>query len=246
MDAIIDLTDAVMVARGDLGVEIPPENVPAVQKKIVRKCRALGKPVIVATQMLESMIESPQPTRAEASDVATAIYDGTDCVMLSAETAAGAHPIEAVSMMNRIAISVEADDLYRRIMDADHPQTDADNVGDAITAAAYHVTTDVNAAAIINYTTSGSTALRMARHRPTVPLLCLTPTPQTARRLTLSYGVRPVVCEDIGDFDSMVSMASHIAKDKDLASEEQRLVITAGVPFGTPGSTNILRVAKIQ
>ena len=246
LDAIIDLTDAVMVARGDLGVEIPPENVPAVQKKIVRKCRALGKPVIVATQMLESMIESPQPTRAEASDVATAIYDGTDCVMLSAETAAGAHPIEAVSMMNRIAISVEADDLYRRIMDADHPQTDADNVGDAITAAAYHVTTDVNAAAIINYTTSGSTALRMARHRPTVPLLCLTPTPQTARRLTLSYGVRPVVCEDIGDFDSMVSMASHIAKDKDLAREGQRLVITAGVPFGTPGSTNILRVAKIQ
>jgi pyruvate kinase len=246
LDAIVELTDAVMVARGDLGVEIPPEHVPAVQKRIVRKCRALGKPVIVATQMLESMIESPQPTRAEASDVATAIYDGADCVMLSAETAAGAYPVEAVSMMDRIAVSVEGDDLYRRIMDADHPATDTDNVGDAITAAAYHVTTDVSATAIVNYTTSGSTALRMARHRPTVPLLCLTPTDATARRLALSYGVRAVVTDKLDNFDDMVSIASTIAKDKDFAKIDQRLVITAGVPFGTPGSTNILRVARVK
>lgn len=246
LEEIVKLTDAVMVARGDLGVEIPPENVPAVQKKIVRLCRALGKPVIVATQMLESMIESPQPTRAEASDVATAIYDGTDCVMLSAETAAGAYPVEAVSMMDRIAISVEADDLYRRIMDADHPLTDSHNVGDAITAAAYHVANDVSASAIVNYTTSGSTAIRMARHRPSVPILCLTALEQTARRLALSYGVRPMITKDISNFDDMVTIASDTARDKNFAESGQRLVITAGVPFGTPGSTNILRVVKVS
>jgi pyruvate kinase len=235
-----------MVARGDLGVEIPPENVPAAQKKIVRACRALGKPVIVATQMLESMIESPQPTRAEASDVAIAIYDGADCVMLSAETAAGAYPVEAVSMMDRIATSVEKDELYRKIMDADHPHTETMNVGDSITAAAYHVATDVNAAAIVNYTTSGSTALRTARHRPTVPVLCLTENEVTARRMALSYGVRPVLTIDVDNFDDMVTRASRIARTKKFAEKGDRLVITAGVPFGTIGSTNILRIAKVE
>ena len=246
LDDILKLTDAIMVARGDLGVEIPPENVPAAQKRIIRACRALGKPVIVATQMLESMIESPQPTRAEASDVATAIYDGADCVMLSAETAAGAYPVEAVSMMDRIATSVEKDALYRKIMDADHPDTETMNVGDSITAAAYHVAVDVNAVAIVNYTTSGSTALRTARHRPTVPVLCLTENEGTARRLALSYGVRPVVTMDIDNFDDMVTRASRIARAKKFAEKGDRLVITAGVPFGTVGSTNILRIAKVE
>ena len=246
LDAILKLTDAIMVARGDLGVEIPPENVPAAQKRIVRACRALGKPVIVATQMLESMIESPQPTRAEASDVATAIYDGTDCVMLSAETAAGQYPIEAVTMMDRIAQSVEQDGLYRTIMDADHPDTETLNVGDSITAAAYHVATDVGAAAIVNYTTSGSTALRTARHRPTVSILCLTESEGTARLLALSYGVRPVVTMDVDNFDDMVTRASRIARTKGFADKGDRIVITAGVPFGTVGSTNVLRIAKVE
>ena len=243
---ILSLTDAIMIARGDLGVEIPSENVPAAQKKIVRACRTLGKPVIVATQMLESMIESPQPTRAEASDVATAIYDGTDCVMLSAETAAGQYPIESVSMMNRIAESVEHDPLYRTIMDADHPETEEKNVGDAVTAAAYQMAMDVDAVAIVNYTTSGSTALRTARHRPTVPTLCLTENETTARQLALSYGVRPVVTMDVDNFDDMVTRASRIARTKEFADKGDRLVITAGVPFGTVGSTNVVRVAKVE
>ncbi len=189
LDDILKLTDAIMVARGDLGVEIPSENVPVAQKKIIRACRTLGKPVIVATQMLESMIESPQPTRAEASDVATAIYDGADCVMLSAETAAGQYPVEAVKMMDRIAKSVEKDTLYRKIMDAEHPETETQSPSDSITAAAYHVAQDVNAKAIVNFTTSGSTALRTARHRPTVPIICLTESEKTARQLALSYGI---------------------------------------------------------
>ncbi len=246
LDDILKLTDAIMVARGDLGVEIPPENVPAAQKRIVRACRALGKPVIVATQMLESMIESPQPTRAEASDVATAIYDGADCVMLSAETAAGQYPIEAVSMMNRIAQSVEGDTLYRTIMDADHPKTETLNVGDSVTAASYQMAMDVDAAAIVNYTTSGSTTLRTARHRPTVPILCLTESEKTARRLALSYGVRPIVTKDATSFGAMVSSACEIAKMKNFASAGDRLVITAGVPFGTVGATNILHISIVE
>lgn len=246
LDEILTLTDAIMVARGDLGVEIPPEHVPAAQKRIVRACRTLGKPVIVATQMLESMIESPQPTRAEASDVATAIYDGTDCVMLSAETAAGDYPIEAVSMMNRIAESVEADKLYRTIMDADHPATEEMNIGDSVTASAYHIAADVRASAIVNYTTSGSTALRTARHRPTVPILCLTENKTTARQLALSYGVRPIVTNDAKSFGAMVSSACEISKSKNFASVGDRLVITAGVPFGTVGATNILHISIVE
>jgi len=246
LDEILELTDAIMVARGDLGVEIPPENVPAAQKKIVKACRALGKPVIVATQMLESMIESPQPTRAEASDVATAIYDGTDCVMLSAETAAGAYPVEAVSMMNRIAESVEHDPLYRTIMDADHPETTEKDIGDSVTASAYQIAIDVDAAAIVNYTTSGSTALRTARHRPTVPILCLTENTTTARQLALSYGVRPIVTNDVSSFAAMVSSACEIAKKKNFANSGNRLVITAGVPFGTVGATNILHISVVE
>jgi pyruvate kinase len=245
LHAIVDMSDAIMLARGDLGVEIPAEKVPAVQKHVVRACRDRGKPVIIATQMLESMINSPRPTRAEASDVATAIYDGTDAVMLSAETASGEYPLEAVSIMDRIANDVEKDDLYRKIMDAEHPDPDK-TPSDAITTAASNVAATVSAACIVNFTMSGSTELRTARERPTVPLLCLTPTPDVARRLQLSYGVHAVVTEDINSFDEMVRKAIALAVQHDMARTGQRLVITAGVPFGTPGSTNILRVAWVE
>ncbi len=245
LQQIVDLTDAVMLARGDLGVEIPAEKVPSVQKRVVRVCRQTGKPIIIATQMLESMISSPRPTRAEASDVATAIYDGTDAVMLSAETASGEYPLEAVSIMDKIAADVEKDILYRRIMDAEHPDPEK-NSSDAITAAASSVAMTINAAAIVNYTTSGSTTLRTARERPSVPVLCLTENLSTARRLQLSYGVYTVHTKDVDNFGDMVKKAVRLSLEHGIAQKGQRLVITAGVPFGTPGSTNILRVAWVE
>jgi pyruvate kinase len=243
-DAILDLVDGIMLARGDLGVEIPAEDVPAVQKKIVRKVRYAGKPMIVATQMLESMIENPTPTRAEASDVATAVYDGADCVMLSAETASGQYPLEAVSMMDRICQRVEADELYRHIMDADHPDATKD-ASDAITIAACEVAQTLKAACITNYTSSGSTALRTARQRPPMPILCLSHAMPTTRRLMLSYGVHAVFTEDKRTFDDAVETATKMAAEIGLAKSGQRIVMTAGVPFGTPGSTNIVRVAWV-
>ena len=245
LDEIIELSDGVMVARGDLGVELPAEDVPTIQKRIVRESRRAGKPVIVATQMLESMVSAPAPTRAEASDVATAVYDGADAVMLSAETAAGSYPVEAVSIMDRIARRVEHDPLYRTIMDAQHPdpqQTSAD----AITAAARQVAHTIQAAAIVTYTTSGSTTLRAARERPEVPILCLTSNIETARRLQLAYGVHSVHSADVTDFNEMVQKAARAAHEDGIAVEGQRLVITAGVPFGTPGNTNILRIAWVE
>ena len=245
LQVIIDMADAVMLARGDLGVEIPAEKVPSIQKHVVRMARQAGKPVIIATQMLESMISSPRPTRAEASDVATAIYDGTDAVMLSAETASGEYPLEAVSIMGKIAADVEKDMLYRKIMDAEHPDPDK-NSPDAITSAASWVAATVSAAAIVNYTTSGSTTLRTARERPTVPILCLTENMSVARRLQLSYGVYPVHTKDVDNFGDMVKKATRLAAEHRIAEKGQRLVITAGVPFGTPGSTNILRVAWVE
>lgn len=245
VDEIIALADAVMLARGDLGVEIPPEKVPSVQKHVVRVARDQGKPVIIATQMLESMISAPRPTRAEASDVATAIYDGADAVMLSAETASGEYPLEAVSIMDKIAQNVEVDALYRKIMDAEHP--DPENTpSDAITAAATQVAATIDAAAIVNYTMSGSTALRTARERPRTPILCLTNRVAVARRLQLSYGVYAVLTEDIDNFGDMVKKACELAREHDVAKAGARLVITAGVPFGTPGNTNILRVAWVD
>jgi pyruvate kinase len=244
LQELITLADGIMLARGDLGVELPAEDVPALQKRVVRTVRRAGKPVIVATQMLESMTASPAPTRAEASDVATAVYDGTDAVMLSAETAAGQYPIEAVSIMDRIARRVERDPLYRTIMDAEHPDPQR-TTGDAITAAARQVAATVSAAAICTYTTSGSTTLRAARERPNVPILCLTSELATARRLTLSYGVHAVITADVADFQEMVEKACRLAQADGIAESGQRLVITAGVPFGTPGNTNVLRVAWV-
>lgn len=244
-DSILELVDGIMLARGDLGVEIPAEDVPAVQKKIVRRVRQAGKPMVVATQMLESMIESPSPTRAEASDVATAVYDGTDAVMLSAETAAGNYPVEAVSIMSRICTRVEADDIYRTLMDTSHPDSMAD-ASDAITLAACQVAQTINAACITNYTSSGSTTLRTARQRPPMPILCLSHSEGTARRLMLSYGVVAVFTQDKKTFGEAVQTAVEMAAEIGLAQKGQRLVMTAGVPFGTPGSTNILRVAWIE
>ncbi len=244
LDEIIELSDAVMVARGDLGVELPPEDVPVMQKLIVRACRAKGKPVVVATQMLESMIEAPAPTRAEASDVATAIYDGADAVMLSAESAAGRYPVESVTMMDRIVTRVENDPYYRTIMNAEPIDPEATS-SDAITAAARQVADTISAKAIVTYTTSGSTSLRAARERPNVPILCLTENITTARKLAIAWGVQCVVAEDVQNFSDMVEKACRIANETGFAREGEPLVITAGVPFGTPGATNILRIAWV-
>jgi pyruvate kinase len=245
LDEMLNLCDGVMLARGDLGVEIPPEDVPSVQKQVVRQVRFAGKPIVVATQMLESMIESPSPTRAEASDVANAVYDGADAVMLSAETAAGAYPIEAVTIMDRICQRVESDPAYRRLIEANHPEADSD-AGDAITVAADKVAGTIGATCIASYTTSGSTALRTARQRPAVPILSLTHQPHTARRLSVSYGVHAVLVPEIDNFGDAVKMATKEAVEQNLAKKGDKLVMTAGVPFGTPGSTNILRVAWID
>lgn len=245
LEEIVSQSDAVMVARGDLGVELPPEDVPSLQKQIIGECREQGKPVVVATQMLESMISAPAPTRAEASDVATAIYDGADAVMLSAETAAGQYPLEAVEMMNRIIQRVEHDPLFWSLLETSHQDPEA-TAPDAITAAARQVAHTISAAAIVTYTTSGSTAFRAARERPDAPILCLTERVTTARKLALGWGVQCVIAEDVQDFSDMVEKACDIAVRSEFAATGKSLVITAGVPFGTPGATNILRIAWIS
>jgi pyruvate kinase len=244
LEEIVTLADAIMVARGDLGVELPPEDVPAVQKRLVRLCRNLGKPVVVATQMLESMVNAPQPTRAEASDVATAVYDGADAVMLSGETATGKYPREAVAMMNRIVERVERDPLYRTLLDAVHGAPEA-TAADAITAAARQVADTVSAAAIVTFTSTGSTALRAARERPRAPILTLTPNVATARRLAVAWGLHCAMSKDPTSFAEMVGMASAAALDYGFAKRGDPIVVTAGVPFGTPGATNTLRIAWV-
>jgi pyruvate kinase len=244
LDEIIELSDAVMVARGDLGVELPPEDVPSLQKRIIHACRQAGKPVVVATQMLESMVHSPSPTRAEASDVATAVYDGADAVMLSAETAVGEYPLESVAMMDRIVARTEHDPAYRRLIDVHHGEPES-TAADAISAAAAQVAHTIGAAAIVTYSNSGATTLRMARERPEAPILGITVSPATARRMTLVWGVHSVRSEDVRDFSEMVDKACAIAREQAFADPGNRLVITAGVPFGTPGATNILRIAWV-
>ncbi|MCH8834891.1 MAG: pyruvate kinase [Proteobacteria bacterium] len=245
LDEIVTLADAVMVARGDLGVEVPPEDVPGLQKLIIRTCRHAGKPVVVATQMLESMVHSPTPTRAEASDVATAVYDGADAVMLSAETAVGEYPAEAVAMMDRIIYRVERDPAYRKIMEAERHAPEA-TAADAITAAARQVAGTVAAAAVVTFTSTGSTTFRAARERPNVPILGLTPNPATARLLAMVWGVHPVLTRELHSFAEMVNDAIRVASKEGFAGPGERLVITAGVPFGTPGATNILRIAWVE
>ena len=245
LDAILAETDAVMVARGDLGVEMPAEQVPAIQKRIVRACRRLGKPVIVATQMLESMVGAPVPTRAEASDVATAIYDGADAVMLSAESASGKFPVQSVAMMDRIIAQTEADPHYRDAIDASHTQPAA-NTADAIGWAARSVAGLLDVAAMVAYTSSGSSALRMARERPRASILGMTPSRATARRLALVWGVTPVLCKDVMNVSDMTELAVDTAVKLGFAQPGQTLVIAAGMPFGTAGTTNLLRIAQIE
>ena len=245
IDEIVAAADAVMVARGDLGVEMPPEEVPVAQKTIIRTCRDAGKPVIVATQMLESMVQSPVPTRAEVSDVATAVYDGADAVMLSAETATGAYPTAAVQIMDRVIERVERDPLHWHIATTDRRLPLATSA-DALSAAAHQVADTIGCAAIVTYTTSGSTTLRAARERPEQPILGLTPELATARRLSLTNGVRSVHTADVRDFDEMVRKAVAAATLEEVAGPGDTVVITAGVPFGTPDATNVLRIASIE
>jgi pyruvate kinase len=244
IEDIIALVDAVMVARGDLGVEIPPEDVPGRQKELVRLCRQAGKPVVIATQMLESMIKSPSPTRAEASDVATAIYDSADAVMLSAESASGDWPVEAVAMMDRIISHTEQHKLYRSIIEALQP-TPEDTTAHAVAAAAADVADAIGASAIVAYTASGTTALRAARKRPKVPILSLSASIATARRLALLWGSHGVVSPEITNYDEMVEHAKAHAVEEGFARPGDRIVIVAGIPFGRQGSTNNIRVARI-
>ena len=241
---IMELADALMVARGDLGVEMPLEKVPGVQKQMTRLGRTTGKPVVVATQMLESMINSPVPTRAEVSDVATAIYEGADAVMLSAESAAGKYPVDAVATMNRIAEEVEADELYRSMIDAQRAVPEATGA-DAIADAARQIADTLDLAAVVCWTSSGSTGLRMARERPRPPIVALSPNIATGRRLSVVWGVHCVITEDAHDQDDMVDRASRIAFTEGFAKAGQRVIIVAGLPLGTPGATNMLRIAYV-
>lgn len=244
IEKIIHHADYIMVARGDLGVEMLPEEVPPWQKRIVRKSRRAGKPVVIATQMLESMINTPTPTRAETSDVATAVYDGADAVMLSAETASGKYPVASVDMMDRIIKEVEKDPRHRDIMMANKLDLEH-TTSDAISGAASDVAETIEAAAIITFTTSGSTTLRAARQRPTVPIMGLTDRLETARRLVLAWGVHAVYAPEINCIETMLEAAIMFAKKEEFARKKDHIVITAGVPFGQPGSTNLLRIAEI-
>ncbi|HEY0147853.1 MAG TPA: pyruvate kinase [Allosphingosinicella sp.] len=244
LEGILELADAVMVARGDLGVELPPEQVPPFQKKIVEAARRMGRPVVVATQMLESMITSPSPTRAEVSDVATAVYDGADAVMLSAESASGQFPCEAVTMMNRIATSVENDPSYGARVHFTQTLPDP-TTADAIAHAVNTMVGTVGAAAIVCFTSSGSTARRLSRERPAVPMLVLTPSERTARRMGILWGAHAVRTRDVASFEEMIAKAKRMALRHNIAKAGQRIVITAGVPFGTPGSTNVIHIVRL-
>ncbi len=244
LEGIIALSDAVMVARGDLGVELPPEDVPMAQKRIIRCARQLNKPVIVATQMLESMITSPAPTRAEATDVAAAVLDGADAVMLSAETAAGQYPIEAVRMMDRIIARVERDDEWRKANEASRPEPDHSSAG-AIAAAARQVASTIGAQAIAAFSQSGSTALRVARERPEAPVIGFTPILETARRLALVWGVHALQIGEVHSMTETVAKATSLARREGFAGRGEEIIVVAGVPFGQQGTTNALRVATV-
>ena len=241
---IAELSDAIMVARGDLGVEVPAESVPQIQKNIISTCRQLGKPVVVATQMLESMRFSPAPTRAEVTDVANAVAEGADAVMLSAETASGEYPLEAVQMMSKIIRQVETGPDYQTQLDVSRPQAEA-TVSDAISCAIRRVCSILPVAVLVNYSESGSSTLRAARERPSVPILNLTPNLATARRLTVAWGVHSVVNDRLRQVDEVCATALEIAQAQGLAKRGDTVVITTGVPFGQPGTTNSLRVETL-
>jgi len=245
LDEIIEVSDALMVARGDLGVEMPLEKVPGLQKRITRSARRLGKPVVVATQMLESMINSPVPTRAEVSDVSIAVFEGADAIMLSAESAAGQFPVEAVTTMSRIAEEVERDGNYAGIIAAQR-ETPEHTGADAIAAAVHQIAETIDTRAIVAWTSSGATALRIARERPQTSIVMLTPTIDTARRMALVWGVHPIVEQDPRDTADMVERASLAVKREEIAEPGQRIIVVAGVPFGTPGATNMIRIAYVN
>ena len=244
-DSILEASDGIMVARGDLGVELPVESLPPIQKRLVRACREKGKPVIVATQMMESMINSPVPTRAEVSDVAQAIYEGADAVMLSAESAAGSYPLDAVKTMNNVAVEVEKDPIHRKVLEA--ARTPARRgVSDAITVAAREIAETTNIKAICCFTHSGTTALLACRERPRVPIIALTPKLDIARRLTLAWGLHCVVTGEVERFKMAVVNAVRAARDSGFATSKDNIVVTAGVPFNVAGTTNIVRVAPVN
>ena len=245
LSAVVEASDGLMVARGDLGVEMPLEKVPGLQKQITRVCRAAGKPVVIATQMLESMIGAPVPTRAEVSDVATAVFDGADAVMLSAESAVGQYPAEAISMMDRIAIEVEADPIYDAIVHATKTDPIPNGPG-AIATAARTIGDTLHLKAIVCYTATGSTAIRVARERPGLPVIGLTPIPETARRLACVWGIQSFLTSDPQNLADMVSKACRIAFDEGFAKPGEGIVITAGVPLGSPGATNMIRIAVLD
>ena len=244
LDEIVEISDGLMVARGDLGVEMPLEQVPGLQKRIGRIARRVGKPVVVATQMLELMINAPVPTRAEVSDVATAVFEGADAVMLSAESAAGHYPVEAVATMNKIAEAVERDANFRGIINAQRATPEATGA-DAIAVAARNVAETLDLKAIVAWTASGATALRIARERPVAPVLALTPNPETAGRLAIAWGVHAVVTKDAHDINDMSARAAKFAFREGFAIVGDRIIIVAGVPFGTPGATNMVRIEFI-
>ncbi|MCK5445808.1 MAG: pyruvate kinase [Rhodospirillaceae bacterium] len=242
---IVEQSDAVMVARGDLGVELPPEDVPVQQKRIINACRAAGKPVVVATQMLDSMVNAPTPTRAEASDVATAVYDGADALMLSAETAVGDFPVESVNMMDRIINRVEPDIMYKKFIEAARTDPEA-TAADAISAAARQVAETISAQAIVSFSSTGSTTLRISRERPAVPILGLTPNLPVSRRLALVWGVHSIRTRDVDSFGEMMGKSVRISIREEFAAKGDYLVIMAGIPFGIPGGTNILHIATVD
>ena len=244
-DKILSKSDGIMIARGDLGVEMPVEAIPPIQKRLIKSCRDKGKPVIVATQMMESMINSPVPTRAEVSDVAQAIYEGTDAVMLSAESATGKYPIEVVKTMNNVAIEVENDVNYQQLVESSRmpPKT---RVSDAITVAARQVAETTKVKAICCFTHSGTTALLVSREKPRVPIVVLTPKIKIARRLSFCWGLHCVITEEIDSFNNAVVNAIAVAKDDGFASKKEKIIVIAGVPFNVAGTTNILRVVSIE
>lgn len=245
LDEIIELADGVMVARGDLGVEEPVENVPGIQKHVIQKARIAGKPVVVATQMLESMISSPTPTRAEVSDVATAVHDGADAIMLSAESAMGQYPVEAVQVMNRVAVRTESEPTYLANLEKEVLNRKA-TTEDAISAAARQAGATLNVKAIVTFTTSGATALRAARERPQPPIIAMTPSIKVARKLAIGWGMHTVKTRDVDSFEEMLDKSKRIAVREGFAVSGDRIVVTAGVPFGTPGATNVMHIAWIN
>lgn len=245
IEEIVELSDAVMVARGDLGVELPPEQVPIAQRQIIRAARAAGKPVIVATHMLESMVDAPTPTRAEASDVATAVYQGADAVMLSAESAVGRHPQSAVAIMDRIIRAVEADEEYWSALPRDMTPPQA-TTADAIALSARHIADVIGCAALVAYTATGSSAIRVARERPRCGVIGLTPYVETARRLALVWGVRSMVTEDARNVEDMVAKADAAVRALGVAGPDDRVAIIAGIPFGRAGKTNTIRVLRLE